>query len=67
MLNEINYNILDEQELKEHYGKGSELGMGLVATFVIVAVVTVLLYKIYNSKSGDITLPGGYKFKFTSW
>lgn len=66
MLNEINYKILDEQELKEHYGKGSELGMGLVATFVIVAVVTVLLYKIYNSKSGDITLPGGYKFKFTS-
>ena len=59
MLNEINYKILDEQELKEHYGKGSELGMGLVATFVIVAVVTVLLYKIYNSKSGDITLPGG--------
>lgn len=66
MLNEINHKILDEQELKEHYGKGSELGMGLVATFVIVAVVTVLLYKIYNSKSGDITLPGGYKFKFTS-
>lgn len=66
MLNEINSKILDEQELKEHYGKGSELGMGLVATFVIVAVVTVLLYKIYNSKSGDITLPGGYKFKFTS-
>ena len=66
MLNEINYKILNEQELKEHYGKGSELGMGLVATFVIVAVVTVLLYKIYNSKSGDITLPGGYKFKFTS-
>ena len=66
MLNEIHYSILDEQELKIQYGKGSELGMGLVATFVIVAVVTVLLYKIYNSKSSDITLPGGYKFKFTS-
>lgn len=67
MLEEINYSILAEEELKKHYGRGSELGMGLVATFVIVAVVTVLLYKIYNSKSGDITLPGGYKFKFTSW
>ena len=55
MLEEINYSILDKEELKKQYGRGSELGMGLVATFVIVAVVTVLLYKIYNSKSGDIT------------
>lgn len=66
MLNEINYTVLSNDELKTQYGKGSELGMGLVATFVIVAVVTVLIYKIYNSKSSDITLPGGYKFKFTS-
>lgn len=66
MLNEINYILIDKSELDIEYGKGTELGMGIVAAFVIVSVVTVLLYKIYNSKSSDITLPGGYKFKFTS-
>ena len=25
-----------------------------------------LIYKVFSSKTGDITLPGGFKFKFTT-
>ena len=29
------------------------------------AFLPVVIYKVYGSKSGDITLPGGFKFKFS--
>ena len=66
MLNEINYKIISEQDCKTCYGKGVELGMGVVVAFAIVAIITVVVYKLFQSKTGEITLPGGYKFKFTT-
>ena len=66
MLLEIKYNELSKNKLKERYGKGADLGMGLVLAFGVVAVVTIIVYKLYSSSSGDITLPGGFKFKFTT-
>lgn len=66
MLKELNYTILDENCLKSKYGKGAEMGVSVITTFVVIAIVTVIVYKLFNAKSGDITLPGGYKFKFTT-
>ena len=40
--------------------------MGIITAFAIVAIVTIVVYKLYGSKSGDVTLPGGFKFKFTT-
>ena len=65
MLNEIKYQIIDKKNQLEHYGLGAELGMGLIAAFGVIAIITVVIYKVYGSKSGDITLPGGFKFKFS--
>ena len=66
MLEELNYEIVDDMSLTNTYGKGAELGMGVVMAFAIIAIVTVVVYKIYKSSTGEITLPGGYKFKFTT-
>ncbi|MDY2889642.1 MAG: hypothetical protein SOU19_08810 [Candidatus Caccosoma sp.] len=65
MLNEIEYQIIDKKKQLESYGLGAELGMGLIAAFGVIAIITVVIYKVYGSKSGDITLPGGFKFKFS--
>ena len=40
--------------------------MGIIAAFAVIAIVTVVIYKVFSSKTGDITLPGGFKFKFTT-
>lgn len=66
MLEQINYQKISLKQLKRCYGKGAELGMGIITAFAIVAIITVVVYKLYGSKSGDITLPGGFKFKFTT-
>ncbi len=65
MLNNIKYEIINEDVQKKCYGLGAELGMGLIAAFGVIAIITVVIYKVYGSKSGDITLPGGFKFKFS--
>ena len=65
MLNNIKYEIINEDVQKRCYGLGAELGMGLIAAFGVIAIITVVIYKVYGSKSGDITLPGGFKFKFS--
>lgn len=66
MLKELKYKKFDESKYNSVYGKGAELGMGIIASFAVIAIVTVVIYKVFSSKTGDITLPGGFKFKFTT-
>lgn len=66
MLEQINYKIVDKNIKTISYGKGAELGMGLITAFGVVAIITIIVYKIYCAKTGDVTLPGGFKFKFTT-
>ena len=66
MLNEINYRKLNEDEKEIVYGKGADLGMSIITAFGIVAIITVIVYKIFGSKTGDVTLPGGFKIRFTT-
>lgn len=66
MLRELStYQILSDEELERTYGNGA-ITLTFVTCFAIIAIVTVLIYKIYGAKTGDITLPGGFKFKFTT-
>ncbi|MCI5745960.1 MAG: hypothetical protein MR270_06745 [Erysipelotrichaceae bacterium] len=66
MLDEIQYMPLSESEQKELYGKGAEAGLGMVTVFGVIAILTIVVYKLYTATNGDITLPGGFKFKFTT-
>ena len=65
MLEQLEYQKVNLKKQYVSYGKG-DMSMGLVTAFAVVAVVTIVIYKIYGSKTGDITLPGGFKFKFTT-
>ena len=58
--------IENVEKQKECYGKGASLGVGLVTAFGVIAIVSVIIYKIYGAKTADISLPGGFKFKFTT-
>ena len=66
MLKELDYKKFDVSNYDYVYGKGAELGMGIIAAFAVIAIVTVVIYKVFSSKTGDITLPGGFKFKFST-
>ena len=65
MLKELNYIKVSKNNQKRCFGKGAA-GMGIVTAFAVVAIVTIVIYKIYGSKTGDLSLPGGFKFKFTT-
>ena len=66
MFEELNYQVIDVNNQKMCYGKGASLGVGLVTAFGVIAIVSVIIYKIYGAKTADISLPGGFKFKFTT-
>lgn len=65
MLEQLHYEKIGKRKQMISYGKG-DMSMGLVTAFAVVAVITIVIYKIYGSKTGDVTLPGGFKFKFTT-
>ena len=66
MLDNIKYTKVSNDVKQICYGKGADLGMGIITAFGVVAIITIVVYKIYCAKTGDVTLPGGFKFKFTT-
>lgn len=55
--------ILNDHELANVRG-GEPLSMTAVMTVLIIAVVAVIVYKLFVSGSGKTTLPGGFKFEW---
>ncbi len=43
---------------------GEALSFTAVMTITMIAVVTVVIYKLYSSGDGTVQLPGGYKFQW---
>ena len=43
-----------------------ELTMATVTLVFTVVILAIVAFKIFTSKGSKITLPGGYKFEFTS-
>ncbi len=61
MLSKLHYQEMTTEQSKEI--RGGFLGLDVVTAFVILSMVSVLIYKIFGCKMADITLPGGFKFK----
>jgi hypothetical protein len=55
--------LLSDIELAEIRG-GEPLSMTAIMTVLIIAVVVVIVYKLFISSSGSTTLPGGFKFEW---
>ena len=56
------YSMMTQKELDECVG-GEALTLTAVMTILVVAIVTVVVYKLFKSSDGLVTLPGGYKFQ----
>jgi hypothetical protein len=57
----MNYIKLDENELKNHV-VGEPLTVTAVMTIVLAAVMAVVVYRLFMSQEGGVTIPGGWKF-----
>lgn len=55
--------ILTFNELKNHF-VGEALTVTAVMAIVTVAIMAVVLYRLFRSNKGGLTVPGGWKF---SW
>ena len=61
MLEKLKYHELTTKQSKAI--RGGFLGLDVVTAFVILSMVSILIYKIFGCKMADITLPVGFKFK----
>lgn len=59
----MNYEIMSSEELKNHY-VGEAITLTAVMAIVAVAVMAVVIYRLFRSSKGGVNVPGGWKF---SW
>ena len=57
----MNYKILTEQEMANTRG-GEAISVATVMTVLCAAVIAVVIYRLFMSKKGSATVPGGWKF-----
>ena len=60
----INMRELTKIESSNIFG-GEAISLALVMTYVAVAFVTVAIWKLYTSKKGKFTFPGGFEFEWS--
>lgn len=54
---------LNQNELQNHY-VGEGITVAAVMAVVLAAIVAVVVYRLFLSGKGGVTVPGGWKF---SW
>lgn len=54
---------LTKEERQNIYG-GEAISILLVMTYLAVAFVTVAIWKLYTSKNGKFSFPGGFEFQW---
>ena len=54
---------MSSDELKNHY-VGEAITLTAVMAIVAVAVMAVVIYRLFRSSKGGVNVPGGWKF---SW
>ena len=59
----MTYKLLSEEELENHY-MGEAITVTAVMAIICVAVMAVVVYRLFRSSKGGVTVPGGWKF---SW
>ena len=57
----MKYELLTQEEL-EIETSGAAITLTAVMAVLATAVIAVLVYKIFLSKKGTATVPGGWKF-----
>ena len=45
---------------------GGEITIAAVMAAMAAAIVAVVIYRLFMSDKGNVSLPGGFKFKFTT-
>lgn len=43
---------------------GEAITLTAVMTVLVIAIVTVVVFKLFASKQGSTTIPGGFKFEW---
>ena len=43
---------------------GEAITLAAVMLIMVIAIITVVIYKLYSSGDGTVQLPGGYKFQW---
>ena len=59
----MKYQIMNKEEMQNHY-VGEALTLTAVMAIVAVAVMAVVVYRLFRSGKGGVNVPGGWKF---SW
>ena len=57
----MKYEIMTQKELNECMS-GEAITLTAVMAILAVAVVSVVVYRLFVSKKGTATVPGGWKF-----
>ena len=57
----MKYELLSEQEMEEATS-GAAITLTTVMAVLATAVIAVVIYKLFLSKKGTASVPGGWKF-----
>lgn len=57
----MKYQILTSQEMQEHK-VGEAITLTAVLSIMAIALLSVVIYRLFLSSKGSTTLPGGWKF-----
>ena len=59
----MKYELMNQEEMENHY-VGEAITVTAVMAILTVAVMAVVLYRLFRSSKGGVAVPGGWKF---SW
>lgn len=59
----MNYQLMNQNEMQNHY-VGEAITLTAVMAIIAVAVMAVVVYRLFRSGKGNVQVPGGWKF---SW
>ena len=59
----MKYHLMSETEMRNHQ-VGEAITLTAVMAIVAVAVMAVVIYRLFRSNKGGVNVPGGWKF---SW
>ena len=59
----MNFELLSEQEMNATY-VGEAITVSAVMAIICIAIMAVVVYRLFRSSKGNVTVPGGWKF---SW
>ena len=59
----MKYQLMNQEEMQNHY-VGEAITVTAVMAILTVAIMAVVIYRLFRSGKGGVSVPGGWKF---SW